>query len=279
MPAAAEPRRFFLSGDCLFSLRRATAGRSKGLGADEAAPYRPHTTEQTETDEFFSHKRLSYPILRTMPECPLTSEMRLSGCPLARGTDSESGEAEREWGAAASSNIQVPPGLSTERASSSIPSKEGHWKYPSEKQFYTATLRKGHAVGAGSMPAVVAIHNAVNEETWRQIKEWEALHGDTCAASKLIRFVGRPSELSLKARLRHWGGFERPFDRHDWLVDRCGKNIRYIIDYYDGKGEGDKVSICVDVRPDLSSFCNAWDRVRMFFLRSRVGSWLMKGQQ
>ena len=28
--------------------------------------------------------------------------------------------------------------------------------------------------------------------------------------------------------------YELPFDRHDWIVDRCGKQVRYIIDYYDG---------------------------------------------
>ena len=28
--------------------------------------------------------------------------------------------------------------------------------------------------------------------------------------------------------------YELPFDRHDWIVDRCGKDVRYIIDYYDG---------------------------------------------
>lgn len=28
--------------------------------------------------------------------------------------------------------------------------------------------------------------------------------------------------------------YEYPFDRHDWIVDRCGKDVRYIIDYYDG---------------------------------------------
>ena len=34
----------------------------------------------------------------------------------------------------------------------------------------------------------------------------------------------------------------RPFDRHDWTVDRCGKEVRYIIDYYavdDGMGDTD----------------------------------------
>lgn len=24
----------------------------------------------------------------------------------------------------------------------------------------------------------------------------------------------------------------RPFDRHDWYIDRCGEEIRYIIDFY-----------------------------------------------
>jgi hypothetical protein len=23
-----------------------------------------------------------------------------------------------------------------------------------------------------------------------------------------------------------------PFDRHDWYVDRCGKEVRYVIDFY-----------------------------------------------
>ena len=26
-----------------------------------------------------------------------------------------------------------------------------------------------------------------------------------------------------------------PFDRHDWVVDRCGTEVRYIIDFYTGK--------------------------------------------
>ena len=33
--------------------------------------------------------------------------------------------------------------------------------------------------------------------------------------------------------------YELPFDRHDWIVDRCGKHVRYVIDYYDG-GEVDE---------------------------------------
>jgi hypothetical protein len=25
---------------------------------------------------------------------------------------------------------------------------------------------------------------------------------------------------------------ELPFDRHDWVVDRCGQEVRYVIDFY-----------------------------------------------
>jgi hypothetical protein len=34
------------------------------------------------------------------------------------------------------------------------------------------------------------------------------------------------------ARLRSWWTGEVPFDRHDWVVDRCGQEVRYVIDFY-----------------------------------------------
>lgn len=27
-------------------------------------------------------------------------------------------------------------------------------------------------------------------------------------------------------------GNEMPFDRHDWFINRCGREIRYVIDFY-----------------------------------------------
>ena len=27
-------------------------------------------------------------------------------------------------------------------------------------------------------------------------------------------------------------GGQLPFDRHDWYVDRCGQEVRYVIDFY-----------------------------------------------
>lgn len=37
---------------------------------------------------------------------------------------------------------------------------------------------------------------------------------------------GRPQEFSPKARLLNLLGYRLPFDRHDWVVDRCGEEVR-----------------------------------------------------
>lgn len=29
--------------------------------------------------------------------------------------------------------------------------------------------------------------------------------------------------------------YKLPFDRHDWIVDRCGTEVRYVIDFYQGE--------------------------------------------
>ncbi|KAJ7692359.1 holocytochrome c synthetase, isoform CRA_a, partial [Mycena olivaceomarginata] len=52
-----------------------------------------------------------------------------------------------------------------------------------------------------------------------------------------------------------------PFDRHDWVVDRCGLKMRYIIDFYTGKSElpGSGPSFFLDVRPALDN----WEGVKM----------------
>jgi hypothetical protein len=61
----------------------------------------------------------------------------------------------------------------------------------------------------------------------QQVCEWEALHAGECACGpRLARFRGRPADLSPRARLLNWMGYAPPFDRHDWVVDRCGKEVR-----------------------------------------------------
>lgn len=76
---------------------------------------------------------------------------------------------------------------------------------------------------------------------------------------------------SLSLSRRSWLGYELPFDRHDWVVDRCGKEVTYVIDYYDG--ECDPVTgkfALLDVRPAMNSFSNAWDRMKVAYARWRA---------
>jgi len=66
--------------------------------------------------------------------------------------------------------------------------------------------------------------------------------------------------------------YELPFDRHDWLVDRCGKSVRYIIDYYDG-GAVDPNSYqfaLLDVRPAMDSWGACWDRMKVWWMRNTI---------
>lgn len=53
-----------------------------------------------------------------------------------------------------------------------------------------------------------------------------------CAADALAFLCllcrGRPQEYSPKARLLNLLGYKLPFDRHDWIVDRCGEEVRWV---------------------------------------------------
>jgi cytochrome c heme-lyase len=159
--------------------------------------------------------------------------------------------------------------LSTDRIASSIPKSEADttWTYPSPQMFYNALKRKGKAddVDEGDMDSVVAIHNSMNETTWREVMDWERrFHCDECPDPKLRKFEGRPHDLSPAAHFRtFFRGYPIPFDRHDWVVDRCGKqDVRYIIDYYyrEQTPGGDPIEI--HVRPALDSPSAAWDQLR-----------------
>eukprot|EP00887_Chlorella_sp_A99_P006837 scaffold2.g6837.t1 len=143
--------------------------------------------------------------------------------------------------------------LSTWRQHSSIPtagaatvhSEDGVWVYPSEQMFYNAMRRKGWSPSEEDMTAVVAIHNAVNERAWRE------------------------------ARLLNLLGYKLPFDRHDWVVDRCGKEVRYVIDFYNAAPLPDMpLAMHLDVRPALDSPAAAWERVKMQCRWMASGRWL-----
>ncbi|KAG9246547.1 cytochrome c/c1 heme-lyase, partial [Calycina marina] len=137
-------------------------------------------------------------------------------------------------------------------------SEGGNWVYPSEKMFFEAMKRKGRAGDAKDMRTVVPIHNAVNERAWKEIKEWERPWGsdEKCGGPKLDSFLGLPMKLSPKARMNAIMGYMEPFDRHDWVVDRCGTKVEYIIDFYKGsdKNANGRLNFYLDVRPKLNTF-------------------------
>ena len=51
---------------------------------------------------------------------------------------------------------------------------------------------------------------------------------------------------------------DEPFDRHDWIIDRNGKRVDYVIDFY----YNERDNVYFDVRPKLNSFEGC--RLRLF---------------
>lgn len=165
--------------------------------------------------------------------------------------------------------------------------------------FFNALARKGKIAALGDdeeqehMETVVALHNNMNELTWQKILEWEALHHNgtkgSPPAAKLLKFQGRPSDLSPKAWFKHHLlGHPLPFDRHDWTVLRQdGRTVRYVMDYYydepdrfTTQGSSSSTAapsaasnLLVDVRPALDDPSSVWSRcVMMPYARFISGS-------
>ncbi|TKA81543.1 hypothetical protein B0A49_00457 [Cryomyces minteri] len=139
----------------------------------------------------------------------------------------------------------------------------GNWIYPSEQMFFNAMKRKNFDAREEDMRSIVPIHNAVNERAWAEIKEWErGRGGDACGGPRLVSFSGLSASPTPKARLNTLLGYKPPFDRHDWVVDRCGTRVEYVIDFYAGRDEGKagkSLNFYLDVRPKL----NTWEGWRM----------------
>ncbi|KAF7183582.1 hypothetical protein CNMCM7691_003861 [Aspergillus felis] len=197
--------------------------------------------------------------------------------------------------------------LPVEREPSSIPrgDTDGNWEYPSPQQMYNAMLRKGYTdTPQDAVEAMVAVHNFLNEGAWAEIVGWERIFAkglgqawekcrkgeqgialeamkqemtgniDPASEPRLLRFKGRPQELTPKAQILQALGrlypakFETnpPFDRHDWFVLRQTpsgpKEVRYVIDYYSGPPEptGEPV-FYLDIRPALDTPTAAVERL------------------
>ena len=116
--------------------------------------------------------------------------------------------------------------LPTSRTTSSIPrgDAQANWEYPSPQQMYNAMLRKGYDdTPEDAVESMVAVHNFLNEGAWAEIEGWEARFSkglgygwQACSRGeegfqglprweddrpRLLRFMGRPGELTPKARM------------------------------------------------------------------------------
>lgn len=160
-----------------------------------------------------------------------------------------------------------------------------HWLNPSANTLYRALARKQKAIAASDALAVSTVHNAVTDNTWLAIMEYEQMHVRGCPEGPtLARFYGMDGVWSMKARFVNGVlGGPLPFDRHDWVVDRCGKEVKYIIDYYSvevptgavsggGAGGDEEVEVyySVDARP-APTLEGLWERGRMAFRRWQAG--------
>lgn len=215
----------------------------------------------------------------------MTNRIDMAGCPVDHSqvdskenalecpVDHNDPEAVKKWldhgngGEGLPPLNNIPKQLSSQREVSSIPraGKDGNWIYPSQQQFYSAMLRKNYSPEARDMATIIPIHNAVNEKAWAEILKWEKGKGITCGGPKLVSFSGDSSKLSPKARWNMLLGDTRPFDRHDWVIDRCGTRVDYIIDFYTGTPDQrhpERPSFYLDARPKL----NSWEGVKMRLL-------------
>jgi cytochrome c heme-lyase len=90
------------------------------------------------------------------------------------------------------------------------------------------------------------------------------ISSDRCGGPKLESFANKMERMTPTARFNTIMGYAAPFDRHDWVIDRCGTRVDYVIDFYTGRADGKGgPSFYLDVRPKL----NTWEGVRMRAMR------------
>ena len=148
----------------------------------------------------------------------------------------------------AEQTVSLP--LSREESSIPRGDADSNWEYPSPQQMYNAMLRKGYTdTPADAVESMVAVHNFLNEGAWDEIVAWEAIfskglrHGwvqcrkgeegiamdrvreellrqrrrelgaeleNKEDGPRLVRFMGRPGEMTPKARMMQALGWAFP---------------------------------------------------------------------
>ncbi|KAI8805721.1 cytochrome c/c1 heme lyase-domain-containing protein [Cladochytrium replicatum] len=123
---------------------------------------------------------------------------------------------------------------------------------------------------------VLRLQQMVKNECWRKILAWEGMTDSSkCGGPKVIKYE-KVTKYTPKARVNHLLlGHKLPFDRQDWTIDRCGKTVRYIVDFYPGEKPKDDwqlqnadthgLSMYMDVRPAVEGPGSIWHRIKMWW--------------
>jgi hypothetical protein len=122
----------------------------------------------------------------------------MTGCPHAQKASTDKEESNCGFNARLMESVSHASGfvvnsssnsssfLSKDRVVSSIPKGEftpshqtkgkENWEYPSEEMYFHAMKKKGWDPEAKQMASIVAIHNSVNEQSWKEVLKWESYH-------------------------------------------------------------------------------------------------------
>ncbi|CAI4221484.1 unnamed protein product [Auanema sp. JU1783] len=257
-----------------------------GAGQSQATtPIAPPVQEIPDGERIKNARRNIAQISANASECPSAGGGSYSECPSAGGNAAGCPVGKENLNPLNNElehpNQKPAPDqpfpLPTNREKSTIPKASADnetWTYPSPQMFWNAMLKKGwrwqdDQLSEKDMLNIIRIHNANNEEAWREVMKWENLLHPECSAPKLKSFKGDAKNFSPRARMRKLLGYEYPFDRHDWIVDRCGTEVQYVIDYYDGGAvdPDSKLFTHLDVRPAMNRPQNIWDRMVVAYWR------------
>ncbi|KAK4050330.1 Cytochrome c1 heme lyase [Microbotryomycetes sp. JL221] len=223
------------------STRERWLADQQDMDSNRLPPQHPTTRRRQHTDALSTEREVSS-IPRWLPPSDGDSLAATTPSPPTNQSSADETACPARSTPVASSNNTTQQTKTTE-----------NWVYPSPQSFYNALQRKQRNPNAQDMNIVVPIHNAVNERVWQQVLDWErqalwqqGQDPEQCQ-SKLVSFIGKPQRLSPRARWKSLIGYTAPFDRHDWIVDRPipsadpneppqSQRIRYVIDFYTGRG-------------------------------------------
>lgn len=129
---------------------------------------------------------VTYPASSTpppQPKCPVDHSSRSAASPSTCPVHPES---RSRWAFNVRNSMPSIPNeplnaskhaaLPTSREMSTIPMNEQGevWQYPSPQQMLNAMSRKGYdGTNPEDVPAMVAVHNWLNEGSWEEILRWE----------------------------------------------------------------------------------------------------------